>query len=477
MCKIKTDVKRLKKDPTISMQIKTYDEKTNLDLVFSNINCKVSKADSPLVVEDKHHPALVVDCYLDDQFKPNFAMNTEKLTYNFKKANYHLMYKLFSETDWSFINSICDVNQACTVFYDCIYKVFEKSVPKFKVRPPSRKSYPPWFTGDIIACIRNKSMAHRNYIRFKTPYYYNIFKSYRFQLNILIDTAYKNYISNIENSVSTNPKKFWAFVHGKKGHSKIPGVMEYNDTERTSPLSIVEGFAHYFNSVYTNSNPLTSSSNSKTRSSVLVNLETISEKDVLTALKSSKDSFTMAHDGVPSFLLKDCAYVFIKPCLYLFNLILRCGLFPVIWKKAIVCPIFKKGSQSKIVNYRPISLLCNFAKVFESILFKDIYASTKTNLSQFQHGFMEKRSTISNLASFTQYTSEAIDKKKQEAKTVKIVYFVEQDFFIIMCYYRNGTFVNGEWVYALTVYLFDLAVSTRGNLLEALHYLRKLLMI
>jgi Notch-like protein len=41
------------------------------------------------------------------------------------------------------------------------------------------------------------------------------------------------------------------------------------------------------------------------------------------------------------------------------------GIFPDRLKYAVVKPIFKKGDRSNITNYRPISMLSSFSKVFE----------------------------------------------------------------------------------------------------------------
>lgn len=86
---------------------------------------------------------------------------------------------------------------------------------------------------------------------------------------------------------------------------------------------------------------------------------------------------------------------------------------PKQWKKAYVCPIFKSGDITNVTNYRPISLLSNFAKVFETLLYKQLFSSLKCYISPQQHGFVEKRSTITNLACFSQYVSDSIDSRGQ----------------------------------------------------------------
>jgi hypothetical protein len=122
---------------------------------------------------------------------------------------------------------------------------------------------------------------------------------------------------------------------------------------------------------------------------------------------------TAGLDGIPSFLLRDCAQIFVTPLFSIFNLIIKSSTFPTVWKQARVSPIFKKGDLSNIEHFRPISVICNFSKILESILYKRISAGVKNYISPHQHGFVERRSTLTNLAYFSQYVSEAIDSKYQ----------------------------------------------------------------
>ena len=169
--------------------------------------------------------------------------------------------------------------------------------------------------------------------------------------------------------------------------------MSYQDLELSSPTEIVNAFGAYFSSVFISSDPSIDNSHNFTGKDIpnaLVSISDITEEEILLALKRSKQSLTSGTDLIPSFILKDCAYVLVKPLHYLFNLILRTSSFPEKWKKATVTPIFKKGDPSMIQNYRPICLLCNFVKIFESILYVRIYSSIKSYLTTFQHGFLEK---------------------------------------------------------------------------------------
>jgi hypothetical protein len=70
-------------------------------------------------------------------------------------------------------------------------------------------------------------------------------------------------------------------------------------------------------------------------------------------------------------------------------------VFSLVDKCAIVKPIFKKGNKQEISNYRPISLLTSFSKIFEKLIYARLHAHIDTNniLVQEQYGFRTHSST------------------------------------------------------------------------------------
>ena len=130
-------------------------------------------------------------------------------------------------------------------------------------------------------------------------------------------------------------------------------------------------------------------------------LTPVTTKDIISACKKLKNKFTSGVDNIPAFIIKDCATIFAEPLSHLFNTCIESGKYPDLWKIARVTPVYKKGEATDVSNYRPISILCNFSKVFEIILHNKIYSQIRTSISTQQHGFVKGRSTLTNLVLFS----------------------------------------------------------------------------
>ena len=81
---------------------------------------------------------------------------------------------------------------------------------------------------------------------------------------------------------------------------------------------------------------------------------------------------------------------------HIVNLSFMSGSFPSAFKTAKVIPIYKSGDTTSSTNYRPISLLSSFSKIFERAMYNAIMQFMNQNelFYTHQYGFRPKHSTI-----------------------------------------------------------------------------------
>jgi hypothetical protein len=132
-------------------------------------------------------------------------------------------------------------------------------------------------------------------------------------------------------------------------------------------------------------------------------LHPVNESQIFRLLNNLSISKSTGCDKIPAKILKYSAAVILPSLTNLFNSSIGMGIFPSEWKIARVVPLHKKGSRSVLDNYRPISILPVISKIFEKILYEQLYEYFTTNnlLSEQQFGFRRFHSTSTALLDCT----------------------------------------------------------------------------
>ena len=120
---------------------------------------------------------------------------------------------------------------------------------------------------------------------------------------------------------------------------------------------------------------------------------------VIKLLKAIDVSKATGLDKIPKIAADDVA-----PSLTgIFNQSLVTGIFPSAWKLAKVSPIFKNGVKSDLNNYWPVSGIPTVAKIFEKIIYDQLYQYLDENglLNSDQSGLRSLHSTLTALLETT----------------------------------------------------------------------------
>ena len=97
----------------------------------------------------------------------------------------------------------------------------------------------------------------------------------------------------------------------------------------------------------------------------------------------------------PTLILRSAKHIISQPLFVLLKKSLEHGIYPTKLKVAEVIPIYKSDDPSDPSNYRPISLLSVFNRIFEKMMYYRLksFLEKKNIFNDSQYGFREKRST------------------------------------------------------------------------------------
>ena len=134
----------------------------------------------------------------------------------------------------------------------------------------------------------------------------------------------------------------------------------------------------------------------------------VKSKKLIDSLDTKKST---GPNSIPGFILKTLKPFFSFWLLQLINLSDEVGIFPDILKIAKVIPLHKKECKLNFQNYRPISLLSVFSKIFEKTIYIRIYSYLVKNNPIFERQFDSRShySTNHALISITEKVKELID--------------------------------------------------------------------
>jgi len=120
-----------------------------------------------------------------------------------------------------------------------------------------------------------------------------------------------------------------------------------------------------------------------------------STKEIDKIIKSLNLKQSSGYEEISTKILKISAPFIISPLNYICNKSILSGTFPTRLKYSIIKPVYKKGDRDNVTNYRPVSLLTAFSKIFERIIYDRLLQHIETNniLTDEQFGFRTFSST------------------------------------------------------------------------------------
>ena len=232
-------------------------------------------------------------------------------------------------------------------------------------------------------------------------------------MNGEIKKARKKYFQYEIKKSSGNIRETWKILNeaiGKKCNNVVVNKLSSASYESTNAADIANTFNKHFVEMDPNlAADVPPPTNSKSAADYMpiitssFEICSIEPNDVLELIQKLNVRKAPGLDKVSNKLLKIAAPYIYKSLADIFNLSIQTSTFPKQWKVAVVLPLHKSGVDDEVNNYRPISFLSTIARLFERLMYGQLYSYLQRYeiINIRQSGFRSLHSTITALLDMT----------------------------------------------------------------------------
>ena len=336
--------------------------------------------------------------------------------------SYQIKFRIFSENNRQlFTRNLCtvewermlsadvSVDDNFNNFYNTFQQLYNQCFPITTKLVSNRRIRNPWITSGLLTSIRRKSTLYKEYKDGLTNEMQ--YKSYNNRVNALVRKTKRDYYRRIFSNYKNNTKKLWKTINHltKPPSPKQTFSSIINDDKILTDASDI---SNAFNKFFTSIASKLESNLPAPHHDPIQYLQgdfpndmpnpRITFNDICREIKSLKNKACNINDFSP-LVIKENSRILAIPLKFIFNQSLEHGVFPQKLKSAKVTPLYKKGAKSDMNNYRPISLLNIFSKIFEKIIKHYLIKFMTDNnvLSPNQFGFQKGKSTEDALINFS----------------------------------------------------------------------------
>ena len=138
---------------------------------------------------------------------------------------------------------------------------------------------------------------------------------------------------------------------------------------------------------------------------------TFSESDVIKIIRALDVNKADGHDNILVRMINLCTDSVAHPLTLIFQNSIAAGTLATKWKRANIFPMNKNNDKQIVSNYQPVSILPICSKIFEKLIFNELFKlfEDKSLLFKHQSDFRPGDSCIYQLLAITQYIYSSFD--------------------------------------------------------------------
>ena len=386
--------------------------KSCIDLIFTDQpNLFVDSGVHPTLHEQCHHQIVYGKLSISNVKQPPY---TRRIWFYDKSDSDNIKQSIEMFNWQKHLGSLKCSNEQVKLLNETLLNIYSNFIPNKvkKIRP----NEVPWMTRSIKNFLRKKNRIYRNAVKKG----HSIEKSDILEKMIvdganMIENAKKSYLLNVGKSLAqkTSTRAYWSLINKVLNKNKVPSIppLLENGIFVTDFSEKAQLFNDYFASQCSTIDTGSVIPTLTPKTTTVIADINISDEGILSIIRSLNPSKAHGCDEISVRMIRLSDTALIYPLKLIFTNCIRTGVFPDIWKLANIVPIHKRDQKNQLKNYRPISLLPIFGKIFEKLIYNAIYTHIVSCglLNPNQSGFRPGDSTINQLLSITNYIFQAFD--------------------------------------------------------------------
>ncbi|MEO0684333.1 MAG: reverse transcriptase family protein, partial [Cyanobacteria bacterium J06649_11] len=378
---------------------------TCIDLIFTSAENSILDSSALPSLFPRCHYQVV---FAKFNFKISFPPAFKRKIWDFSRADTRLIREAIDNFDWDRAFEGVELNQQVSILNESILNIFSNFVPNKIITVRNKDAL--WMTGEVKRLILEKAKIYRRFVkRDRRQEDLELLREITFRCKNAVKDAKNAYFFRLSESLNDpnmDSKRYWSILSKFLHKRKIPKIPPVRDTNNVL-ISDVKKKANIFNTFLASQCSLINTNSVLPPGSFVTDTRldsiTLDEAKIISHIRCLNVNKAHGWDDISIRMIKICDFSLVKPLMNIFRYSLASNKFPDCWKKANVVPVFKKGDKTIIKNYRPVSLLPVFGKIFEKCIFDSIYNYMESNslFSACQSGFRKGDSCISQLLSIT----------------------------------------------------------------------------
>lgn len=377
--------------------------------IHSTISCNI------LTIDISDHLATLTTISIDNSNTSNFRQNRtdiEGASYRiFNEASDEIFKNLIYNEDWNNIyNNDLDAESHYDLFLNTYSKHYDSAYPPKKGRARrkhERENPKPWILPWLEdACARKNDLYHA-FVKNRTTSNERAYKKMKKFVEKHLKLAKDKYHRKYFDQYKDNSKKQWHIINtllNRKSNRADPiKLHDDNGTLLKSSSEVAEKFNNYFTNIAANLKSKISARSAQdptgfreflnNPSQHSIYLRPVEPGEVHNIIMNFKNKATL--DTKMNVLkIANSSFHFTHALARVINKSFEQGVFPQSLKLARVVPIHKGNSKTEVSNYRPISLLSSFSKIYEKLMHNRVleFLDSNGSLFEMQYGFRPGRS-------------------------------------------------------------------------------------